>query len=54
MEIVIEEIDARELGKDELGDERQSQGQGYTDAGRHDVKRTIWSHFEGKGYFSKG
>ena len=54
MEIVIEEIDGRELGEDELGDERQSQGQGYTDAGLHDLKTTIWSHFEGKGSFSKG
>ena len=54
MEIVIEEIDSRELGDDELGDERQPQGQGYTDAGRHDVKIMIWSHFEGKGYVSNG
>ena len=46
MEIVIEEIDGRELGEDELGDERQSQGQGCTDAGRYDRKRTLWPHFE--------
>ena len=42
MEIVIEEIDGRE---DELEEERQSEGQGNTDAGRNKLFDRIFAYF---------